>query len=178
MRLRCRTASAGLLLALAVTTTACGSSPGAGVATAGGGGATPSASASKDPRDAAVEFAQCLREHGVQVADPDDRGTVTIGGDDVDEKKMREAQEACKDKAPALGVDARGLDAAAQERMLEYARCMREQGIDLPDPGADGGLRAEVGNGVDPQSAEFRAAEQACRQYFNPGAGIGGGSAS
>ena len=176
-----RKAPAALLLALAATTTACGSATGAGVATAGGGNATPtaSASASKDPRDAAVEFAQCLRDHGMQVADPDEKGTVVLGGDEADEQKMREAHEACKDKAPPVGVGpGGGLDATALEQMLKFSRCMREHGIDMPDPGADGGVRMDVGKGgVDPESEEFQAAQEACKQYFAPGAGgVGGAS--
>ena len=175
--LRRHGASAALLLVLAGTT-ACGSGPdgGAGVATAGGRTApTASASPSQDPRDAAVAFAKCLREHGVQVADPDDRGTVTLGGDEADERALRAAHEACKDKAPAVGLGpSGGLDAAAQERMLKFARCMREHGVDMPDPGADGGVRMEIGRDVDPEDEEFRAAQQACRQWFAPGDGQDG----
>jgi hypothetical protein len=47
---------------------------------------------------------------------------------------------------------------------LNWARCMRQQGINLPDPTPDGGID-ERGIGVDPDGPRFKAAEQACQQY-------------
>jgi hypothetical protein len=56
--------------------------------------------------------------------------------------------------------------------MLEFAQCMREHGIDMPDPQQGGGIRIQrnsdgnVTNGegvIDPESPEFQAAEEACR---------------
>jgi hypothetical protein len=51
-----------------------------------------------------------------------------------------------------------------QQAALAYARCMRQQGIDIPDPMPDGGID-ERGIGVDPDGPKFKAAEQACQQY-------------
>ena len=168
-----RTAPTTLLLALAATTTACGSSTGAGVATAGGGAsatAGASSSPSKDPRDAAVEFAQCMRDHGLQVADPDEQGTVVLGDDEADEQKMREAHEACRDKAPPVGVGpGGGLDAAALEQMLKFSRCMREHGIDMEDP-VDG--RIEI-RGRPGDEQELEEAQEACQEFAPGGDGDG-----
>jgi hypothetical protein len=65
----------GLALALGLGAAACGGSPGGdGVATLGGDGAndqqTGSGSAKKDPQEAALDFAKCMREHGVDMPDP------------------------------------------------------------------------------------------------------------
>src|SRR4051812_48808544 len=66
------------LLALALLA-ACGSSKkDSGIATAGGGKPAPAASAqpsgSADREEALRQFAQCMRDHGVQMNDPDPNG--------------------------------------------------------------------------------------------------------
>jgi hypothetical protein len=64
------------------------------------------------------------------------------------------------------------MDPEILDRMVEFAGCMREHGIDMPDPQADGGIMIQrndngtVTNGdnqIDPSSPEFQAAEEACR---------------
>ena len=52
--------------------------------------------------------------------------------------------------------------------MLEYAQCMRDNGIDMPDPqfDEDGGVTRSASrpdSGIDPESEEFKAAEEECR---------------
>jgi hypothetical protein len=57
--------------------------------------------------------------------------------------------------------------------MLAYARCMRQHGINIPDPKPDGGIHIE---GVNPDDPKFKAAEQACQQYQpDPGRQSSGG---
>lgn len=51
-------------------------------------------------------------------------------------------------------------------KMLESARCMRAHGIaDFPDPSSNGSLSLHVqpGSDLNPHSAEFQAAESACK---------------
>jgi hypothetical protein len=53
-----------------------------------------------------------------------------------------------------------------QDAALEYAQCMRDHGIDMPDPVfQDGGMSIGFGpdSGADPESEEFKAAEEECR---------------
>jgi hypothetical protein len=52
-------------------------------------------------------------------------------------------------------------------QLLAWARCMRQHGIDLPDPqlSGDGGIIQRTPRGAGPENPKFKAAEQACRQY-------------
>jgi hypothetical protein len=50
-----------------------------------------------------------------------------------------------------------------EEMRLKFAECMREQGIDMPDPGNGPGVRIRVREGTDPKKVD--AAMEACKQY-------------
>jgi hypothetical protein len=53
-----------------------------------------------------------------------------------------------------------------RDRALAYSQCIRAHGIpDFPDPDSNGGLRLEAhpGSDLDPNSARFKAAQQACK---------------
>jgi hypothetical protein len=53
---------------------------------------------------------------------------------------------------------------------LAYARCMRQHGINLPDPKTDANGRTNWGElPIDPDDPKFQAARQACRQYRENG---------
>ncbi|EPH44662.1 hypothetical protein ABT390_30710 [Streptomyces aurantiacus] len=60
-----------------------------------------------------------------------------------------------------------------EERGLAYAKCMRENGVPkFPDPEqGGGGIRIGPGMGVDPQSSEFKKAQEACKDLSPQGAG-------
>ncbi|WP_232384368.1 hypothetical protein [Actinomadura violacea] len=59
----------------------------------------------KDPkvRDQFVKFAQCLREHGVDMKDPDPDGTIRIPAGMADPATVNKAREACRALAPGAG---------------------------------------------------------------------------
>jgi hypothetical protein len=58
----------------------------------------------------------------------------------------------------------------AEQQMVAFARCMRQHGINVPDPGASGGIEVKGGPGtVNPDSSQFKAAERACQQYAPKG---------
>jgi hypothetical protein len=171
----------GLALALGLGAAACGGSPDADrVATLGGDGAndqqTGSGSAKKDPQEAALEFAKCMREHGVDMPDPevDSKGRirVTIGnrgskGNPPDPKKLEAAQQACGNLLGGGGEGPGKLDPKAQDAMLAFARCMREHGIDMPDPTGNGLVfNSKRGQGPDPSSSKFKEAERACDHHL------------
>jgi hypothetical protein len=64
------------------------------------------------------------------------------------------------------------------ERRLQFTRCMREHGVDLPDPGPNGVPRPGLGSGAaalrDTDRQAFEDALDACRQYAD-GAVLHGG---
>src|SRR3954451_7735551 len=54
-------------------------------------------------------------------------------------------------------------EAANRKAMLALASCMREHGVDMPDPKFEGGRATQAIKGGSP--AQMRAAEQACAKY-------------
>jgi hypothetical protein len=130
----------------------------------------------EDRQEAALEWAKCMREHGIDVPDPefgaDGRGTVRVMGRGIrpDDEKFREAQEACgtpfgRGGPPALSEEERQ---EFQEAMLEFAQCMREHGVDMPDPefgdGGHGVFRMGPGPGAGAADTErFEEAQDACQ---------------
>lgn len=64
---------------------------------------------------------------------------------------------------PASGSD---REAANRKAMLDFARCMRENGVDMPDPKFEGGRVTQRAGGEPGQSPEkIRTAEKACAKY-------------
>ena len=166
----------GTLAGLAMTAAACG-----GAASAG------DTSTDKNPEDARLEFTQCLREHGVEVDDPEGGGNFKIGigparGGAVDEEgdpasdEFQAAMEACEERLPKMGEELTPEERAElEDAMLEFAKCMREHGVDLPDPGDGGGgiVKIAPGSGADgPDDPEFQEAEKACEDKLPRKGGI------
>ena len=148
-----------------------------GLAGCGGDDEAPAASQSAESkaREAQLKFAECMREHGIDFPDPkeDGPGLVKIGEDESPEE-LRAAEKACEKfrqaiKPPEL------TEAQQQEfkkRALEHAQCMREHGIDFPDPtfSEDGGANIRLGPGrVDPDDDDFKAAEKECAGKLGDG---------
>jgi hypothetical protein len=142
----------------------------------------------KDPEEAFLDFAKCMREHGIDMPDPDTSGGGMVkfragvrAGADASPEKMEEADKACR---PLLG-DAGPASLSPeqqqemQDAMVAFAGCMRENGIDMPDPqiGNGGGITMKIGDGdgqgIDPQSEEFEAAQEKCAEHM-PGMRDGG----
>jgi hypothetical protein len=158
------------------------------LAACGGGGSDPSAASEGDQRAerraAAVDFAQCMREHGIDMKDPTAEGGIMLsaGPDSGNtEAELETAQKACqkhldKIKPPELSEE---QEAEFKERALAFARCMREHGVDMPDPTFGDGGRVQMrmrGEGVDPENPRFREAQEAC-QEDGGGPMFGGGEA-
>ncbi|GAA2352406.1 hypothetical protein [Dactylosporangium salmoneum] len=175
-----------LLLVLPLAGCARGGDGDTGVATAGTGKAEPSASATtrashdpKDDQEQMLQYAQCMRDHGVPMNDPQFEGggiSITIP-EGTDKAKVDAANAECKRYMPNGGEPPK-LDPAQQEKLRKFAQCMREHGIvNFPDPSEEGGLMIDSDKlGVDPQSQQFKDAEKACDEYRPkpPGGGDGG----
>ncbi len=105
-----------------------------------------------------------------------------------DPKAMEEADKACRDLLPAggmLGDPNATMDPALADQMLKFAQCMRDHGVDFPDPQfSGGGVMVQVGGGeagaIDPMSETFQAAQEACGKELPGGAPfvVGGSSSS
>ncbi|MCO1656491.1 hypothetical protein [Pseudonocardia humida] len=179
---RAGTAAALLTLLLSLLVLAgCAATGGDGVASAGApatgaadADAGPEPSADNDERGR--QFAQCMRDNGVDMADPVD-GRIEVRGRRGDEATLEAAQEACEQYAPGGGEKP---DAAASEQLRAFAQCMRDNGLPgFPDPQPDGGLMITRDSGIDMDSEEFKAAEAACddlRPEPPGGRSAGGGS--
>jgi hypothetical protein len=121
--------------------------------------------AAKDPQDAALTWSQCMRENGVvEFPDPDSEGRIRFsrpGSIDPDSAEFQAAREACLPLAPEGWGDAKS-NPGDEEVMLEFARCMRENGApDYPDPDPNAGNRIVIGpeSNRDPQ---VKAALETC----------------
>ena len=157
---------------------------------------TEQASQTRDPEDAMLDFARCMREHGIDMPDPDsDAGdgavTVSAGGRlrrrrraRLDTKKFEEANEACRDPLGDAGPMEHVPRAAAGDAgpgRSAFSRCMREHGVDMPDPvfdaGSGGGMvKIDARQGHRPRQREVPGrAQQACGCTFGAGKGGPGG---
>ncbi|HEX6548726.1 MAG TPA: hypothetical protein VF134_08305 [Candidatus Dormibacteraeota bacterium] len=74
---------------------------------------------------------------------------------------------------------ANGSKSDPRAMAVRFSQCMREHGItDFPDPSSDGNIQIQADPGyhpdMDPDSAAWQAAQQACSKYM-PGGGPGTG---
>lgn len=139
--------------------------------------------------DQGVQFAQCMRDNGIDVPDPDpNTGRIQIGGGgniNPNDPAFQAAIEACQDVAPFGGGGGGGGGLAdnpeAQEALLEFAQCMRDNGVDMADPDFSGGGGGFLGGGELAEDPDFQPAIEACQpilaEVFGGRAGpLGGGN--
>src|ERR1700754_2486889 len=100
-----------------------------------------------DAKKAMLAYAKCMREHGVDMPDPQFEGNRIMqrGPKNVSQTKMRAADKACASirdaiKPPEMSDEKKAEFKAAA---LKNAQCMRDHGINFPDPTFDenGGAR-------------------------------------
>jgi hypothetical protein len=157
------------LLALPIATAALA------LAACGGGDDNGDAADSRaQAREAALEYAECMRRNGVDVPDPEPgeagiRMTTPPGGPTpAFERAQEECQKHLEDvEPPELSEDE---EREFRERALENARCMREHGIDMPDPtfGEGGRVEQRLGGGIDPNDPAFQEAQRECGTLGGP----------
>jgi hypothetical protein len=170
MRLR-HSVAVPLLLAALTALAGCGGDATGddGIASADSGtSANPSPSASPSgsvsDEDKGIKFAQCMRANGVDMADPDPNGQPGMIRMDRSNPKFEAAWNKCKQYSP-IGNGDRTFSPEQQQQMLDLAKCMREHGINMPDPEPGGGIKITKGSGLNPDDPKFQAAMEACRQY-------------
>jgi len=135
-----------------------------------------------DEADATLVYAQCIRDNGYpEFPDPiPGRGIVLRRdqGMSFNDPRYLAAQEACQHlRPPGMGGGGfAGDPAEGMEMMLAFAQCMRDNGVPgFPDPSPEGG-RMTIGPDADinPNSASFQAAFQACAGHIQGGIMMGG----
>ena len=120
---------------------------------AGASSASPSSDeADLDPEDAMLKFAECMREHGVDMPDPSPGGGVRMNGEGLSEDQMEAAQSACQKWMDMAEPEDGGKELTEEEKQsfLDMAACMRDRGYNFPDPEFDGGRvtqKIEKGDG-------------------------------
>ncbi len=160
----------GLLLGALLLAAGCGTHPNNnGIASVSGTGrpsANPSPVSSEDRQQQAVDFAKCMRAHGINMDDP----STTGGGMQIkipqgtSREKVATAQAACKHFLPN-GGNPPSLSPEQMEKARRYAQCMRDHGVNMPDPDPNNpGMRIAGGGPKDPK---VKAAMDAC-QSLNP----------
>jgi hypothetical protein len=141
--------------------------------------------------DAMLEFAECMRDHGIDMPDPeiDGDGVRIRSGQDGgpgggDEEKLEAAHEACehimedaKGNMPAPSPEER---AEMQDKLVAMAECMRARGYDMPDPEVDdnGGVKMKVNGGPEGPEGndeQFQKDQEECNQEAGMEEGPGGG---
>lgn len=126
--------------------------------------AKPAASRSSTASDG-VAFAQCMRENGLPNFQDPQPGKGMGEGVDVNSEAFKKAMDACRDTMPAPDQAAGGGQQQWSESdKLKYAQCMRENGVpNFPDPDPNGGFR--IPDGADPNTPQFKTAEEACAEH-------------
>lgn len=180
---RTRAMLAALPLAVMLALVGCGSGGGGEVASANdaaeefpadgesGGAGESSAPLSQDERDEMMlQYAQCLREHGVDVDDPQPGQGIQLQVGPEDQATAEEAMEACEEflpPAPPAEVDEEQM----WEYMLAFAQCMRDNGVeDFADPQPGEGINIGPEVAEDP---DFEQAEQTCDEEIFGGVDLG-----
>ena len=165
----------------------CGSSPppSSGVASltrgaTGGAGATAEPRAGNSGDQAMLDWARCLRAHGVNEPDPYSRPGHTGLSIEVPTRTASNgaALDLCnhfiskviEEKQAGAGG---ALPAAKLAKLADYARCMRARDVPMLDPGPYGQLNlgnvAGITSAFGRYSPEFRTADSACRHLLPAG---------
>lgn len=158
-------------------------------------GTTASASAgatsAEDSEKEVLAYVECLRDNGADVPDPtfDADGNMTLGGasgsgagvQGLDQDALSKAQEACGDVPAGITSALGDIDQSQfQDAALEFAKCMRKEGVDVGDPDFSKGFSGGAGGifpGLDLQDPKTQKAADSCQSVFaQSGVSVPGGT--
>lgn len=156
-------------LALATVLTGCGSKSDSDGGS-GSPGSKPSSNSNVSPQQKQIlAFYQCMRDNGVDMPDPKGDGMIRLDGIDPNDPAVAAALQTCQASLPGGGGPGGGQppapDANALEGMRKFTQCMRDKGINMPDPDPSG--RMNIPEGVDTNSQEFQTANKACQKLLD-----------
>jgi hypothetical protein len=88
-----------------------------------------------------LKYAQCMREHGVDMPDPQPGEGIRISGEGLPKDQMEAALAACQKWEDMARPEDGGHEMSEDEKQqfLDMAACMRERGYNFPDPTFEGG---------------------------------------
>jgi hypothetical protein len=164
----------GAACASSTPTSSVASLPGHGTTTT-----TPAGSTSGQFDNDFVDFTQCMRRHGVQMADPFHRPGHQGLSIELPPRTASSAPayHACNHYIAAVvqtkEAHQQQVAASQLQALTNYAVCMRAHDIPMLDPGPDGqlnlgnvpGITADFGR----YSPQFRSADRACRHLLPAG---------
>ena len=137
--------------------------------------------AAEDAEQAQLDFAKCMREQGIDFPDPqpDENGNLRFqmrdGTASGDREEMMEAMGECRQYLEAARPEMSAEERQEREdQQLEFAKCMREEGIDMPDPSGDGGPPSGMRD-LDMDDPATAAAMEKCQEEVGGFGGPGGG---
>jgi hypothetical protein len=133
-----------------------------------------------DAEEAMLDFTQCLRDQGIDVGDPtvDADGNLQLppiefmveedgAGTEPQMPDFENLIAPCEELLAGVVVTGSPQGATEfEDALLEYAQCMRANGVDMPDPDfSSGGGVIDLGvqDGVD---ESFAAADKQCREVL------------
>ncbi len=187
--IRRRAVAAAILASLlALTLSACGSSSSSSTTNASAGSGGTSTTSSSARYQARLNFAKCMRSHGVDVPDPSANAGPAGGGGGLGLRNLRSspnfqsANQACaKYRSQAFGFGNLSPQQRAQfqQALVKFAECMRSHNVDVPDPSTSGGGGFRIFGQIPPSernSPAFQSAVKACSSTlpFRRGGGPGG----
>jgi hypothetical protein len=157
------------------------------LAATGCGGEGQTQPVSEEREEALFAFAECMREQGIDVRDPEpgDAGLSFTGPEGkFDPEDTAKARQACRDELGGSFVEQEEEQLELKnDKLLAFARCMRQEGFEFPDPDVSEnhpGLGDYIQKYSDPGDPEFEKADDTCRLevfgHRNRGPGGSGGA--
>jgi hypothetical protein len=186
-------------IAFVLVLAACSSDDGSQVASLEDAAGSEDVAATEVDADAAndeaiLEFSQCIRDNGIEdFKDPvvNADGSIEFSfagggsGSEADRDVMREAFESCQEHLEGLAFGPGSFDLTEiEDTMLDFSVCMRENGVDVPDPdfsnlipgrgGSDESDGDIFGGALDLDDPDVVAAIEVCQEVFGDSFRLGG----
>jgi hypothetical protein len=119
------------------------------------------------PPGGPLDLVACLREHGIDIADPvPGGGPVVVRAEPGDSAEFDAAVAACPPPGP--GTQAGEATPIDPTEAAEFAQCMRDNGVpEFPRPDK-GAVIVEEADGLHPGDAAFDGAQKTCEPLLPP----------
>jgi hypothetical protein len=112
-----------------------------------------------------------MRDNGVNLPDNPGQGGGAAARQNIDQTKLQAAQKACeKYRAAVVGNITPADRQQFRDAAVKFAACMRQNGVNLPDPGSGNGPPAGgVRQILDQNDPKVKAATAACKDKMPKG---------